>query len=165
MNFKEKLKKASEDAGISMNDLQLDQFEEFYHLLIEKNKVNIYDIPVAKITDQYMDYVSHMEEKDLDLVSEFLVMAAELLDIKARMLLPKEENEEEEESDPRAELVARLLEYKAFRIRSEELKELEQDAERILFKEPTIPREVERYEQPVDLDRLLDGFITYTSFK
>ena len=101
--------------------------------LIEKNKVNIYDIPIAKITDQYMDFVSHMEEKDLDLVSEFLVMAAELLDIKARMLLPKEENEEEEESDPRAELVARLLEYKAFRIRSEELKELEQDAERILF--------------------------------
>ena len=132
--------------------------------LIEKNKVNIYDIPIAKITDQYMDYVSHMEEKDLDLVSEFLVMAAELLDIKARMLLPKEENEEEEESDPRAELVARLLEYKAFRIRSEELKELEQDAERILFKEPTIPREVERYEQPVDLDRLLDG-VTLTQLK
>ena len=132
--------------------------------LIEKNKVNIYDIPIAKITDQYMDYVSHMEEKDLDLVSEFLVMAAELLDIKARMLLPKEENEEEEESDPRAELVARLLEYKAFRSRSEELKELEQDAERILFKEPTIPREVERYEQPVDLDRLLDG-VTLTQLK
>ena len=148
-------------------DVKLEAFEGPLDLLlhlIEKNKVNIYDIPIAKITDQYMDYVSHMEEKDLDLVSEFLVMAAELLDIKARMLLPKEENEEEEESDPRAELVARLLEYKAFRIRSEELKELEQDAERILFKEPTIPREVERYEQPVDLDRLLDG-VTLTQLK
>ena len=132
--------------------------------LIEKNKVNIYDIPIAKITDQYMDYVSHMEEKDLDLVSEFLVMAAELLDIKARMLLPKEENEEEEDSGPRAEVGVRPLEYTAIRIRSEELKELEQDAERILFKEPTIPREVERYEQPVDLDRLLDG-VTLTQLK
>ena len=81
--------------------------------LIEKNKVNIYDIPIAKITDQYMDYVSHMEEKDLDLVSEFLVMAAELLDIKARWLLPKEENEDGEEEDPRAELVEQLKQMEA----------------------------------------------------
>lgn len=125
--------------------------------LIEKNKVNIYDIPIAEITDQYMEYVNHMEEESLDVVSEFLVMAATLLEIKARMLLPKEVNEEGEEEDPRAELVARLLEYKTYRLMSMELKDMELDAEKIFYKTPTIPKEVEKYEQPVDLDKLLDG--------
>ena len=125
--------------------------------LIEKNKVNIYDIPIAMITDQYLEYVKHMEEESLDVVSEFLVMAATLLDIKARMLLPKEVNEEDEEEDPRAELVARLLEYKTYKYMSLELKDMELDAEKIFYKSPTIPKEVEKYEQPVDLDKLLDG--------
>lgn len=125
--------------------------------LIEKNKVSIYDIPIVEITDQYLDYVSHMEEKSLDVVSEFLVMAATLLDIKARMLLPKEVNEEGQEEDPRAELVARLLEYKTYKYMSVELKDMELDAEKVFYKPPTIPREVEKYEQPVDLDKLLDG--------
>ena len=125
--------------------------------LIEKNKVNIYDIPIAMITDQYLEYVRHMEEESLDVVSEFLVMAATLLDIKARMLLPKEVNEEGEEEDPRAELVARLLEYKTYKYMSLELKDMELDAEKIFYKSPTIPKEVEKYEQPVDLDKLLDG--------
>ena len=77
--------------------------------LIEKNKVSIYDIPIVLITQQYLDYVSRMEEENLDIVSEFLVMAATLIDIKSRMLLPVEESEEEDEEDPRAELVRRLL--------------------------------------------------------
>lgn len=125
--------------------------------LIEKNKVNIYDIPIATITDQYLEYVRHMEEESLDVVSEFLVMAATLLDIKARMLLPKEVNEEGEEEDPRAELVARLLEYKTYKYMSMELKDMEMDAEKIFYKIPTVPKEVKDYEQPVDLDKLLDG--------
>ena len=75
--------------------------------LLEKNKVNIYDIPIAEITNQYLEYISEMKRQDLNIVSEFLVMAATLLDIKSRMLLPKEEQEEEEE-DPRAELVQKL---------------------------------------------------------
>jgi len=125
--------------------------------LIEKNKVNIYDIPIAMITEQYLEYVKHMEEESLDVVSEFLVMAATLLDIKAKMLLPKEVNEEGEEEDPRSELVARLLEYKTYKYMSLELKDMELDAEKIFYKSPTIPKEVEQYEQPVDLDKLLDG--------
>ena len=125
--------------------------------LIEKNKVNIYDIPIAMITDQYLEYVKHMEEESLDVVSEFLVMAATWIDIKARMLLPKEVNEEGEEEDPRAELVERLLEYKTYKYMSLELKDMELDAEKIFYKSPTIPKEVEKYEQPVDLDKLLDG--------
>lgn len=139
---------------------KLDNFEGPLDLLlhlIEKNKVSIYDIPIVLITEQYLDYVSHMEEEDLDIVSEFLVMAATLIDIKSRMLLPAEESEEEEEEDPRAELVRRLLEYKMYKFMAQELEEREQDAERFLFKEPTIPREVAKYEPPVDLDSLLDG--------
>ena len=79
--------------------------------LIDKNKVNIYDIPIAMITEQYMEYVNQMDKEDLNVVSEFLVMAATLLDIKSKMLLPKEVNEEGIEEDPRAELVEKLLEY------------------------------------------------------
>jgi len=125
--------------------------------LIEKNKVNIYDIPIVLITEQYLDYVNHMETEDLNVVSEFLVMAATLIDIKCRMLLPAEVNEEGEEEDPRAELVARLLEYKMYKYMAQELQELEQDAQKHLYKDPTIPKEVEKYETPVDLDQLLDG--------
>lgn len=139
---------------------KLEQFEGPLDLLlhlIEKNKVSIYDIPIAEITEQYLDYVSRMDREDLNLVSEFLVMAATLLDIKSRMLLPAEVNEEGEEEDPRAELVTRLLEYKMYKSMAFELKDRELDAEKVLYKPPTIPREVARYEPPVDLDRLLDG--------
>ena len=87
--------------------------------LIEKNKLNIYDIPIVDITDQYVAYVEQMEEENLDVVSEFLIMAATLIEIKSRMLLPKEEKEEEE--DPREELVRRLLEYKVYKYAAGEL--------------------------------------------
>lgn len=125
--------------------------------LIEKNKVSIYDIPIVLITEQYLEYVSNMETEDLNIVSEFLVMAATLIDIKARMLLPAEVNEDGEEEDPRAELVARLLEYKRYKYMAGELQDMELGAEKHLYKEPTIPKEVARYEAPVDLDKLLDG--------
>ena len=69
--------------------------------LIEKNKIDIYDIPIAEITDQYLSYVQAMKETDLDVMSEFLVMAATLLRIKSKMLLPVEESLPEEEQDPR----------------------------------------------------------------
>lgn len=62
--------------------------------LIDKNKIDIYDIPIVEITDQYLEYIHQMEREDLDIMSEFMVMAATLLDIKCRMLLPKEVNEE-----------------------------------------------------------------------
>lgn len=124
--------------------------------LLEKNKVNIYDIPIVEITEQYMEYIREMKRQDLNVMSEFLVMAATLLDIKSKMLLPKqEENEEEEAVDPRAELVQQLLEYKMYKCISYELKDRQMDAERILFKEPTIPEEVAAYEEPIDLEQLI----------
>ncbi len=125
--------------------------------LIEKNKVSIYDIPIVLITEQYLEYVSSMETEDLNVVSEFLVMAATLIDIKCRMLLPVEVNEDGEEEDPRAELMARLLEYKMYKYMAQELQELEDHAGKHLYKVPTIPKEVVKYEEPVDLDQLLDG--------
>lgn len=125
--------------------------------LIDKNKVDIYDIPIVEITNQYMEYIRQMQEKDLNIMSEFLLMAATLLDIKCRMLLPAEVNEEGEEEDPRAELVEQLLQYKMYKYMSYELKDRQMEGERLMFKESTIPDEVKAYEEPVDLDELLDG--------
>lgn len=123
--------------------------------LIDKNKIDIYDIPIVEITNQYMEYIRDMEREDLNIMSEFLLMAATLLDIKCRMLLPKEINEEGEEEDPRQELVEQLLQYKMYKYMSYELRDRQVDAERVLYKEPTLPSEVKNYVEPVDLDELL----------
>ena len=141
--------------------LRLEKYEGPLDLLlklIEKNKVNIYDIPIAEITEQYMAYLSELEREDLDLLSEFLLMAATLLDIKARMLLPRELDEETgEEVDPRAELVARLLEHKKYKLMAEELADREFDAYRVFYREPALPKEVAEWTQPVNLDELFQG--------
>ena len=123
--------------------------------LIDKNKIDIYDIPIVEITNQYMEYIRAMQEKDLNIMSEFLLMAATLLDIKCRMLLPKEVDEDGEEEDPRQELVEQLLQYKMYKYMSYELKDRQLDGERLMFKPPTIPDEVQSYVEPVDLDKLL----------
>ena len=123
--------------------------------LIDKNKVDIYDIPIVMITEQYMEYIKQMETEDMNIMSEFLVMAATLLDIKCKMLLPKEVNEEGEEEDPRAELVQKLLEYKMYKYMSYELKDRQVDAGRTLFKGKTLPKEIEDYKPPVDMEELL----------
>lgn len=122
--------------------------------LIEKNKVNIYDIPIVEITSQYMEYVAEMKRRDLDVLSEFLVMAATLIDIKPKCFFrgPKRRRGRE---DPRAELVQQLLEYKMYKCMAYELKDRQMDAERIMFKQPTIPKEVLAYEEPLDLDELV----------
>ena len=140
--------------GISV---KLEAFEGPLDLLlhlIDKNKVNIYDIPIADITEQYMEYVRKMQEENLDIVSEFLVMAATLLDIKCRML-PKEVDEEGNEEDPRAELVEQLLEYKLFKAMAEELKGQQLDALKTYYRKPDIPEEVSGYTPPVDLNEVV----------
>ena len=123
--------------------------------LIDKNKVDIYDIPIVEITEQYLDYIKQMETEDMNVMSEFLVMAATLIDIKCRMLLPKEVNEEGEEEDPRAELVEKLLEYKMCKFMSYELKDRMITAEKSFYKRPTLPREVNDYVEPVDYEQLI----------
>lgn len=123
--------------------------------LIEKNKIDIYDIPIVMITDQYLDYIRQMEVEDMDVMSEFLVMAATLLDIKCRMLLPKEINEEGEEEDPRAELVQKLLEYKMYKYMSYELRDRQVDAAKSWYKKPMLPKEVENYQYPINYQELI----------
>ncbi|EOS81731.1 hypothetical protein C817_00460 [Dorea sp. 5-2] len=125
--------------------------------LIDKNKIDIYDIPIVEITNQYMEYIRAMEKEDLNIMSEFLLMAATLLDIKCRMLLPKEVNEEGEEEDPRQELVEQLLEYKMYKYMSYELRDRQVEGEQAMYRSPAVPGEVLAYEEPVDLDQLLDG--------
>ena len=100
-----------------MSDLnfRLEVFEGPLDLLlslIAKNKVDIYDIPIALILDQYMEYIEQMRQMDMEIAGEFIVMAAELMLIKSRMLLPRPETEEKDEEDPRAALARALIEYK-----------------------------------------------------
>jgi segregation and condensation protein A len=123
--------------------------------LIDKNKIDIYDIPIVDITAQYMEYIQMMQKEDLNVMSEFLVMAVTLLDIKCRMLLPMEVNEDGEEEDPRQELVEQLIQYKMYKYMAYELKDRHLDADHVLYKTPTIPGEVLAYVEPVDMDQLL----------
>ena len=125
--------------------------------LIDKNKVNIYDIPIVEITKQYLEFIQELKSQDLNVMSEFLVMAATLLNIKSKMLLPKEVNEEGEEEDPRQELVEKLLEYKLYKYMSYELRDKQQDASYAMFKSPTVPEEVLSYRPEVKIDELLNG--------
>ena len=139
-------------------EVKLEVFEGPLDLLlhlIEKNKVDIYDIPIVEITRQYLEYVSKLAEENLDLASEFLVMASTLIDIKCKMLLPKEVDEDGEEIDPRADLVQKLIEYKMYKYAAIELKDMQLYAGKSLYKEPTIPEEVAKYQPPVDLDEIL----------
>jgi segregation and condensation protein A len=97
--------------------------------LIKKNEVNIYDIPIAEITEQYLEYLSYAETLDLEDVTEFQAMAATLLYIKSRTLLPVELEDDEDLIDPRQELVERLIEYQKFKKLSELMEEKEKEAE------------------------------------
>ena len=123
--------------------------------LIDKNKVDIYDIPIVEITEQYLAYIRQMEQQDMNIMSEFLVMAATLIDIKCRMLLPAEVNEDGEEVDPRAELVQKLLEHKLYKYMSQELKDRQVYAARNMYREQQLPREVAEYRQPVNYEELV----------
>ena len=110
--------------------VKLDTFEgplDLLLYLIQKEEVDIYDIPIAKITDQYLEYLELLKLLDLSIAGEFLVMAATLMHIKSKMLLPPEpiEGAELPEEDPRAELVRRLLEYKKFKEAASELSQME----------------------------------------
>jgi segregation and condensation protein A len=104
--------------------------------LVKKDHLNIYDIPIAKVTEQYLKYIELMRLLDLNIAGEFLVMAATLMQIKSKMLLPAEEVQvSEEEEDPRAELVRRLLEYEKFKEVAETLRQREAGQQEI-FKRP-----------------------------
>jgi len=142
--------------------VKLDIFEGPLDLLlhlVKKNEVEVADIPVATITDQYLAYLELLHELDLDVAGEYLVMAATLLHLKSRALLPEEEREEEEGEDPRARLVQQLLEYRRYREAAEELARREM-LERDVFVRPPAPGENEDEGEillDVSLGSLLDA--------
>lgn len=111
--------------------IKIPQFEGPFDLLlffIERDELDIHDIPIAKITDDFLGYINQMEEMNIDLASEFILVAASLCKIKARMLLPRKEKDlEGNEIDPREELVQRLLEYKRYKSVLEEMRSFEED--------------------------------------
>lgn len=125
--------------------------------LITKNKVNIYDIPIVEITDQYLEAIKDVGESQLDNTSEFLVLAAQLLYIKSKMLLPKDEEEEEE--DPREELAQRLLEYQKYKEASHELRKTEFWSQFMAFKEAEkINFPIAQYDRHHETTELIDAF-------
>jgi len=116
---------SGEDSQLAGYRIELESFQGPLDLLlhlIRKNELDIYDIPIAEITNQYLVYLDIMRDLDLEVASEFLVMAATLMYIKSRMLLPVDEEEEEEDGeDPREELIRRLIEYQKYKKAAEEL--------------------------------------------
>ncbi|MCU0401172.1 MAG: segregation/condensation protein A, partial [Algoriphagus sp.] len=112
-------------------EIKLPLFEGPFDLMlffIERDELDIYDIPISKITNDFLDYIHQLEKMEIEVASEFILFAATLMKIKSRMLLPRPEiNEHGEEVDPREELVRNLLEYKKYKSVVEELAQLESD--------------------------------------
>ena len=124
--------------------------------LIEKNNVDIYDIPIASITEQYMAYLGAMQELDLDVATSFMVMASLLLQIKSRMLLPQLPSEDaEEEADPRQMLVQMLMEYRKVKAQAAALRERLTQAQRLHTRRPLYESQVARFVHPYTPQELL----------
>ncbi len=144
-----------------MYKIKLENFEGPLDLLlffIKRDELDIYDIPISYITEEYMKYFRLMEQMDLEAAGDFILMAATLMQIKAKMLLPKEIDEKGEEIDPRADLVAALLEYKRFREMAEELSINESNQRKLSYRGYY---EYDEKEAPQELSSLLKNITLY----
>lgn len=122
--------------------------------LIKKDNISIYDISVDKITKQYLDYIEAMEQLNLDIASEYLVMAAELIEIKSASMLPKNEDEEDEyEEDPKEQLINKLLEYEKYKNMTDTFRELEEYREEIYTR---VPDNLLEFKEEKDIDYGID---------
>ena len=136
--------------------------------LIEKNKIDIYDIPIADLTQQYMDYINESREFKLEIAAEFLVMAAKLMYIKSRIILPKskpatelyEADDQDTSEDPREELVKRLLEYQRFQKVSKVLGSMLSDEEKFVKRSPAMLSPKILPPQSIPIEKLLRAFLT-----
>lgn len=154
-------------------DLKIDEFEGPLDLLlhlIKSNKMDIFDIQIEKITEQYLLYIKSQEKMNLEIDSEYLVLATELIEIKSKLLLPREKEEEiKEEVDPREELVNRLLEYDAYKEITKTLKEKEEIRMEIFTKSPSnIADYIEEdtsFNSDLTLDDLVDAFTKFLERK
>ena len=139
----------------------LDAFEgplDLLLYLIRRQNLDILDIPIAEITHQYMSYIELLEELQFELAAEYLVMAAILAEIKSRMLLPRPQGDDEDEEDPRAELVRRLQEYERFKKAAEDIDDLPRDGRDFRVVEAYLPdRKVIQVPPEVDLKDMLDA--------
>ena len=98
--------------------------------MVKESKMDIYEINISDIINQYLDFIHSLEEKNIDIASEYLVMASELMEIKSRMLLPRyQEESEEEELDPREQLIHKLIEYQKYKKLSQQMEQKESEAE------------------------------------
>src|SRR5436305_15259383 len=137
---------------------------------IKRDELDVYDIPVHHITKEFLDYLRMMQALDLEVAGDFIVVAAELCQIKAKMLLPREERTEEgvEEEDPRADLVRRLIEYRRFKEMSQELNVPGEEARKIYYREyfkaddRTIPTEEQEEENVIGNVTLFDLLTTFS---
>ena len=146
--------------------VMIDEFEGPLDLLlhlIKEDNIDIYEIKIEKITNQYLDYIKQMKELNLSIASEYLVMASELIEMKSKMLLPKQKNieEDEYEEDPKEVLIERLLAYKKYKEITSEFKDLELLRKQIITKEP---ENLSKYAKEMDnednigLNDLLEAF-------
>lgn len=151
-----------------MYTIKLHDFEGPLDLLlffIKRDELDIYDIPIARITKEFLDYLHYMQQLDLEIAGEFLVMAAELMQIKVKLLLPPEPGEGEE-FDPRANLVQRLVEYKRFKEMSEEMKKREEEQMLVYYRGyHAMDEHVVEEETSEDLIRDVTFFDLIASFK
>jgi len=141
--------------------IKLDHFEGPLDLLlffIKRDELNIYDIPISRITKEFLEYVNYIQMLDLEAAGDFILMASTLMHIKVRMLLPREVDEKGEEIDPRAELVQALLEYKRYKEMSEELSLLESEQRKLNFRGNFSEDEKEA---PREYDILLKNITVY----
>ncbi|WP_163969902.1 segregation/condensation protein A [Oceanobacillus halotolerans] len=138
--------------------VKLDSFEGPLDLLlhlIKQYEIDIYDIPVAQITKQYMHYIHTMQQLELNIASEYLVMASTLIALKSQMLLPKQDLDEETDDymeDPREELMQRLIEYRKYKEAAEELKKREVESHQIYTRPPVIFEDLRKEQPPVNND-------------
>lgn len=144
-----------------MYKIKLDHFEGPLDLLlffIKRDELNIYDIPIAKITKEFLEYVNLITELDLEIAGDFILMASTLMHIKVRLLLPKEIDEKGDEIDPRADLIKALLEYKRYKEMADELSDYESEQRKISFRGNN---EADEKQAPPDLNILLRNVSIY----
>jgi segregation and condensation protein A len=148
-----------------MYKVRLQNFEGPLDLLlffIRRDEVDIYDIPIARITKEFVEYLRLLKELDLEIAGDFILMAATLMQIKVKMLLPKEIDEKGEEIDPRADLVNALIEYKRYKEVSEEMSFLESNQRKMSYRSNFVN---DYKENPVELDVLLKNITLYDLMK
>ncbi len=137
--------------------------------LIKQENIDIFDINISDITDQYLKYIEQMEELNLNVDSEYLVMASELIELKSRELLPHDEVEDEYEEDPKEQLINRLIEYQKYKEISIKLKSFESERKELFTKIPSLLDEFHddtiRINEEISLDDLLKAFLKFQEKK